>query len=216
MSARPLLLGHRGARSVRSVSENTLASFDAALAHGCDGVELDVRTTGCGRLVVCHNPKVGKIVVGRATAGQLLQLTRLEEVLERYSHQTFLDIELKVPGIESRVLGLLREYARRNNLVVSSFLPAVVMEIKARSALVPTGIICERPSQLVRWRKLPADYVIVRHPLLTRKLVESAQASKRKILAWTVNDAGVMRRLAGWGVDGIISDRTELLAQTFC
>ena len=37
----------------------------------------------------------------------------------------------------------------------------------------------------------------------------------RRVNVWTVNDPEVMRRMAGWGVDGIISDETELLVQTF-
>jgi glycerophosphoryl diester phosphodiesterase len=44
--SRPLLLGHRGARAVKSIPENTLASFDRAVADGCDGFEFDVRLTG--------------------------------------------------------------------------------------------------------------------------------------------------------------------------
>jgi len=63
MAMAPILLGHRGARAVHSVPENTIVSFDLALEHGCDGVEFDLRLTGCGRALVCHNAKVGKITV---------------------------------------------------------------------------------------------------------------------------------------------------------
>ncbi len=96
--------GPPGARSVRSVPENTIVSFDLALEHGCDGVEFDLRLTGCGRALVCHNAKVGKITVSRATRRQLLHLPRFEDVLRHYGHRIFLDIELKVKGMESKVL----------------------------------------------------------------------------------------------------------------
>ena len=125
----PILLGHRGARAVRSVPENTIVSFDLALEHGCDGVEFDLRLTSCGRALVCHNAKVGKVTVARATARQLLHLPRLEDVLRHYGHRIFLDIELKVKGLESKVLEELRERPLNGNYVVSSFLPEVVMEI---------------------------------------------------------------------------------------
>ena len=72
--ALPLLLGHRGARASAGIPENTLASFDLALQHGCDGFEFDVRLTACGTAVVCHDAKVGGITVARAQA-------RLAEVL---------------------------------------------------------------------------------------------------------------------------------------
>jgi len=210
----PILLGHRGARAVRSVPENTIVSFDLALEHGCDGVEFDLRLTSCGRALVCHNTKVGKVTVARATSRQLLHLPRLEDVLRHYGHRIFLDIELKVKGLESKVLEALRERPLNGNYVVSSFLPEVVMELRARSATVPTGIICEKASQLVRWRELPAQYVIVHHSLLTRRLVNLIHRADRKVFVWTVNDAKSMVRLANWGVDGIISDDTKLLVQT--
>jgi glycerophosphoryl diester phosphodiesterase len=46
-------------------------------------------------------------------------------------------------------------------------------------------------------------------------LVKEAHSAGRKLFTWTVNDRKEMLRLADWGVDGIISDDTELLAQTF-
>lgn len=214
MSAAPLLLGHRGARFVRSVPENTLASFDLALEHGCAGVEFDLRLTACGRALVSHDARVGRVAVARATSRQLLHLPTLEDVLRHCNEKVFLDIELKVRGLESKTLDLLRERSRRGNYVVSSFIPETVMELKARSAVVPVGIICQKPSQLVRWRKLPADYVIVQYSLLTHRLVDLIHKARRKVFAWTVNERRAMQRLALWGVDGIISDNTKLLAET--
>ena len=214
MPAAPILLGHRGARCVRSVPENTVVSFDLALEHGCDGVEFDLRLTGCGRALVCHNVKVGKITVSRATSRQLLYLPRLEDVLRHYGHRIFLDIELKVRGLESNVLSALRERPSNFNYVVSSFIPEVVMELRARSATVPTGIICQKASQLIHWRKLPVQYIIVHYSLVNRRLINLIHSAGRKVFVWTVNDAKSMVRFSNWGVDGIISDDTQLLART--
>ena len=211
----PLLLGHRGARATESGPENTLASFDLAIDHGCDGFEFDVRLTACGRSVVCHDPKVSGVTVAAATATQLAHLPVLENVLQRYARKAFLDIELKIPGLESKVLNALREYQVENGYVVSSFLPRVVAELKIRSAQVQTGIICDKPQQLKTWRDLNHEYVIPHYSLLTRKLVDEVHSAGRKLLTWTVNDRESMLRYAGWGVDGIISDETELLARTF-
>ncbi|HSS97620.1 MAG TPA: glycerophosphodiester phosphodiesterase [Terriglobales bacterium] len=210
----PILLGHRGARAVRSVPENTIVSFDLALEHGCDGVEFDLRLTSCGRALVCHNPKVGKVTVSRATARQLLHLPCLDAVLRHYGHRIFLDIEIKVKGMESNVLAALRKRPLNGNYVISSFLPEVIMELKARSASVPTGIICQKASQLMRWRELPAQYIIIHYSLLTRRLIDLIHGTGKKVFVWTVNDSKSMVRLANWGVDGIISDDTKLLAQT--
>jgi len=214
LSDLPLLLGHRGARASTSVSENTPASFDLALKHGCDGFEFDVRLTGCGRLVICHDPKVDGVTVSQARADQLRHLPLLDDVLLRYGQRAFLNIELKVPGLESKVLGMLREY-RMEEYLVSSFLPEVVKELKTRSAKIQTGIICDKPGQLAGWRETPVEYVIPHHPLVTGELVREVHSEGSKVLSWTVNDRDTMLRLADWGVDGIISDDTELLVRTF-
>jgi glycerophosphoryl diester phosphodiesterase len=101
------------------------------------------------------------------------------------------------------------------NYVVSSFLPQVVMELKIRSARVQTGIICDKPKQLAGWRKLTVEYVIPHSSLVSRKLVQDVHSAGRKLFTWTVNDRKAMLRFADWGVDGIISDETELLVRTF-
>jgi glycerophosphoryl diester phosphodiesterase len=210
----PLLLGHRGARASASVAENTFASFDLALRHGCDGFEFDVRLTGDGSAVVCHDPRVGKVTVARAKSGQLAQLPRLDELVRDYGARAFLDIELKVEDLESKILEILHRYPPEVGYVVSSFIPDVVMNLEARSAAVSVGIICETTDELARWPNLRLDFVIVHHALVEEELVQRVQSAGLKILVWTVNDPQAMLRFAGWGVDGIISDETELLVRT--
>jgi glycerophosphoryl diester phosphodiesterase len=164
--------------------------------------------------VVCHDPKVDKITVARAQARQLPQLPRLSQVLHDYGERAFLDIELKVENLESKVLAALHEYPPRKGYVVSSFLPEVVMEMEARSATASIGVICENPLQLSHWPELPVDYVIAHHSLVNEKLVLQIQGAGLKILVWTVNDPEEMQRFTRWQVDGIISDDTELLVRT--
>jgi glycerophosphoryl diester phosphodiesterase len=214
MSDIPLLLGHRGARAFTSVPENSFASFDLALQHGCDGFEFDVRLTGCGRALVCHNPKIRGVTVSRAQANQLRDLPQLEEVIERYGNSVFLDIELKVRGLEPKVLAALRNYRPQRDHVVSSFIPDVLLELKTRSAAIPLGIICEKPAQLESWLGLPVEYVIAHESLVDEQLIAEVRKAGRRLLVWTVNDRRGMIRAAKLGVEGIISDETELLVNT--
>jgi glycerophosphoryl diester phosphodiesterase len=214
MARLPLLLGHRGARASTAIPENTFASFDLALEHGCDGFEFDLRLLACGTPVVCHDPKVGKLTIARATVKQLPQLPRLEDVIRRYCERAFLNIELKVKDLESKVLTALGQSPPRNGYVVSSFIPDVVMNLEARSASVLIGIICESAAQLNCWRQLPVDYVIPHHSLVDRILVQAVHRAGLKIMVWTVNDQDAMLSFADLGVDGIISDDTELLVRT--
>ena len=59
---RPWVLGHRGAR--HAAPENTLRAFDLALREGAEGVELDVRLDGSGRVVVLHDPDLSRVSSG--------------------------------------------------------------------------------------------------------------------------------------------------------
>lgn len=215
MAPLPLMLGHRGARACSTVAENTRASFDLALKHGCDGFEFDVRLTACGRAVICHDPKVGRLTIAKTACLELRQLPVLSDILARYARRCFLDIELKVPGLESQVLLALREHPPERGHVVSSFLPEVLTAIRVRSETVPLGIIFDRAKDLDVWRELPVDFVMPEKTLITRKLVDDIHHADKHLLAWTVNDKKNMLRLANWGVDGIISDYTERLVQTF-
>jgi glycerophosphoryl diester phosphodiesterase len=209
----PLLLGHRGSRGEKSIPENTLASFDLALASGCDGFEFDVRLTGDGQAVICHDAKTGELEIARSSAQQLA-LPLLREVLARYQTNAFLDIELKVPGLEAIAADLLRKLAPARGFVVSSFLPEVVQTIHLLDAAIPLGLICETRVQLSHWLQLPVAYVIPHYTLARQDLIAEIKAVGRKILVWTVNVPADMKRFSKWGVDGIISDDPGLLART--
>src|SRR6202051_4706871 len=122
---KPILLGHRGARAVRQIPENTLASFELCLQHGCDGFEFDVRLSADGQAVICHDATVGGMVIAN-TASETLPLPTLEDVLRQFAQRAFLDIELKVAGLEPQMLAELRKYPPPKGYMVSSFLPAGV------------------------------------------------------------------------------------------
>jgi glycerophosphoryl diester phosphodiesterase len=210
---RPLLLGHRGARAVRSIPENTLESFDRALADGCDGFEFDVRLTEDEEAVVCHDAKVSGYEVSRTPAKQLSRLPRLRDVLQRY-RDSFLDIELKVKGLERITLDLFLRHKPRRGFVVSSFQPGALKSVHALDATVPLGLICEFTTQLRLWGDLPVQYVIPHHVLVDAELIRKIKGAGKKILVWTVNAPADMRRFADLGVDGVISDDTSLLCRT--
>jgi glycerophosphoryl diester phosphodiesterase len=210
---RPLLLGHRGARAVRSIPENTLESFDRALADGCDGFEFDVRLTEDEEAVVCHDAKVSGYEVSRTPAKQLSRLPRLRDVLQRY-RDSFLDIELKVKGLERITIDLFLRHKPRRGFVVSSFQPGALKSVHALDATVPLGLICEFTTQLRLWGDLPVQYVIPHHALVDAELIRKIKGAGKKILVWTVNAPADMRRFADLGVDGIISDDTSLLCRT--
>jgi glycerophosphoryl diester phosphodiesterase len=209
----PLLLGHRGARA-SSVPENTLASFDLALGHDCDGFEFDVRLAACGCAVICHDAEFQGVAVSEIYDAKSVDLPTLQDVLAGFCQRAFLDIELKVPGLASELLLALHQNPPERGYVVSSFLPEVLSDVSARNGSIPLGFICDNRKYLHLWRELPVQYVMPQQSLINRELIGDMHNSNKLVFAWTVNDQTSMQRFADWGIDGIISDKTELLVKT--
>jgi glycerophosphoryl diester phosphodiesterase len=209
----PLLLGHRGARAFRHIPENTLASFDLCLQHGCDGFEFDVRRSSDGVAVICHDATFGDVEIDK-TPSNKLSLPTLENVLEQFAGRAFFDIELKVAGLESQVLTELCRHPPQMGYVVSSFLPDVLSEIHGVDAATPVGLLCDRPHQLRGWRQMPVEWVIPHFELADRELVDQIHEAGKRVMLWTMNREEQMLRFSEWGVDAIISDETELMIRT--
>ena len=220
MPDQPLLLGHRGARLY--APENTIGAFDLALAHGVDGFEFDVRRTSDRQSIICHDPRLNRLLVRRHTFKQLqescaspeLRPPSLEDVLDRYARSAFLNIEVKVRGVEPLVVRAVKR-VRPRRYFISSFLPSVVRKLHALDASLVLGTLAQTRWQLRRWRVMPATYVVPHYRLLSLRLVEKLHAAGKTVVTWTVNDQRLMRRFAEMGVDGIISDDTKLLVAIF-
>jgi glycerophosphoryl diester phosphodiesterase len=214
MSRSPILLGHRGA--LRYAPENTLPAFDLALEHGCDGFEFDVRLTHDGVAAVCHDPAINGLSVADSDFAALLTATggtlpRMQEVWERYRDRAFINIELKVPGLEGQVAELLRRSAMPQGAFVSSFLPEVVRALDEEEIAAPLGYVCKDPAKLAWWKELGVEYVVLHFSLITPELAAELDAAGKRLVVWTINDEREMRRMAGIGVYGIISDDTQHL-----
>jgi glycerophosphoryl diester phosphodiesterase len=218
LPSRILLLGHRGAR--HDAPENTFTAFDLALRHGADGFEFDVRRTRDLHCIICHDPKFQRLVVRRQTLKQLRAACvspkqappTLEGVLERYSRSAFLNIEVKVRGVEELVMKAVKR-ARPERYFISSFLPGVIRRLHTLDRSLILGALAQTRWQLRRWRILPVEYVAPHYHLLTRRLVEKIHAADKQVITWTVNERRHMLRAADLGVDGIISDNTKLLVE---
>lgn len=160
--------------------------------------------------MICHDEIVGGLEIVQ-TSAEKLSLPNLRDVLKRYQASGFLDIELKVAGLESITLELLRAYPPTRGYVVSSFLPEVLHTIHDLDATVHLGLICKTREQLNLWPKLPIDCLIAHYKLLTRGTILAIKRAGKKVFVWTVNSRQGMAGFADWKVDGIISDHPERL-----
>jgi len=220
LPAKLLLLGHRGARLY--APENTIPAFDLSLKHGVDGFEFDVRCTRSKESIVCHDRKFNRIAVRTRTLEQIHAKCSidgkppcLEDVLELYSRKAFLNIEVKVRGMEQVVYQAVKRFPPQRGYFISSFLPSVVRKLHALDRSLVLGAISKSYWHLRRWKTLPVSYVVPHYRLLTPKLVAELHAAGKTVITWTVNDPRKMLQAAAMGVDGIISDDTKLLVETF-
>jgi glycerophosphoryl diester phosphodiesterase len=223
-------LGHRGAR--RYAPENTFEAFELALDHGCDGFEFDVRCTSDHRLVIWHDATLKRVSIARAAYPELCdrlqgrrrslgevrggqpQLACLEEVLATYAQRAYLDIEVKIAGAEPEIAQAVAANPPQRGYVVSSFLPEVVQKMRSLNPRLNLGCVVRDRRLLRHWRNQDVQVVIAHYSLMSRELVEAVHETGRKVFVWTVNRPRLMRELAEWGVDAIISDDTRLLSAT--
>lgn len=235
--APPLVLGHRGARA--RAPENTIAAFDLAMDEGADGVELDVRMTSDGALVIAHDDELHlasgrRVRVSKLSSAQLAGIPTsdhpavptLEATLDwAVSRGALLNVELKgdVPQAAwmARKAVRLLEHLETSGILVSSFNPHQVA-IVARRRIVPVGLLLHAGQSFARrlldlspltYRALGAQAVHPERTLVSTSLMKSLKRDGAIVNAWTVNDPDEAIRLANLGVDALITDYPrEILA----
>lgn len=206
------VIGHRGAAGF---PENTIASFDEALRQGVDGIELDVRQTGDGRLIVVHDSVVGDRSVQSTNYAALIALEAgkniplFEEVLEKFGKRTLLDIELKLDGYEEQAVELIKEHTEPEKTMVSAFDAKALQTVHGLLPEVQLGYIYNRTQDEEARHHAPVDVVIPQFRLASRELIAEVHDEGLEVWAWTVNDDVEISRLLRLGVDGLITDHAD-------
>ena len=224
---RPWAVGHRGVRG--SLRENTVAAFEAALAAGLDGLEVDVQRTGDGHLVLTHDFELAGLRVVdadlaalRAAAPDLPTLDQLIAVVDRYPG-TLLNLELKTLGWRDRGLpGAVAEAVRAAGLadrtIVSSFSPVAIARFRLRAPELRTGYLWVQRADVPRLLRsawpagwLHVDALHPEHPNVTAEVVGRWHRRGALVSTWTVNHPDDVARVRSAGVDGIIGDDPRTL-----
>ncbi len=214
---RPLLLGHRG--SPLEHRENTLASFQAALIAGLDGVELDVRRASDGTLVVHHDEQLfdGRHI-SRLTFPELRPhpVPTLAGVLAWAADAgAFVNVELKYESLrpDDRVAGaadLLRFHGLLRRSVVSSFNPLFLAPLPKG---VERGLLFDRatPLMLRIARRLNVAAIHPHFSLVTPELIGAAKKQGWNVNVWNVNEEALARELLSQGANGLIGNLPRVL-----
>jgi glycerophosphoryl diester phosphodiesterase len=209
-TGKPLVGGHRG--NPAEHPENTLASFGSAIELGVDLIECDVHMSSDGELVVIHDHTLDRTTSGTGlvfqhTAAELRQLDAgngerlplLHEVAELARGRVGLCIEIKqipfrYPGLEEKLVRLLRDLDMISQSAVISFHHAAVRGLKALEPSLSTGILeGARPIDPVGMtREALADIYAPHYGAMDPELVAELHAADGLIGVWTVDDeAGV-------------------------
>ncbi len=139
----------------------------------------------------------------------------LEDVLESFAGRAFLDIELKVPGLEHVTLELLNRFPCGRGCIVTSFLPEVLQRIHAIDFDVPLGLICRNRKQLAPASSLPLASIVLHASMVSRDVTGSFRDRGIPVFVWGANRAKEMQSLVAAGADGLIIDDTRLAVETF-
>lgn len=221
-----IITGHRGALGIEP--ENTLRSFRRAVADGCDELELDLRVTADGELVVLHDATVDRTTNGTGEVGSLTlaQVRALDAGLgERVPtwretvaavgvrFQAEVKAEAAVPLLAD---SLRADPSLAARTLVTSFHPEILLAARRAFPGVTTGRIFGRttPDVLALTRAAEATWALCGITGLTSAFVAELQAAGLSVTAWPVPDAATLLRAVELGVDGITTDNPHLLTRS--
>jgi len=229
---RPRRVGHKGAAHIEP--GNTLASFDAALEHGVDMIELDVlseRVDGSGQLLVAHDFE------DMRSRTPLSFDRALAHLAGQAFHDVELDVDVKLPGYELRVLEGLRAYGLVERTLVSDMFPTGLDRIRAAEPALRLGWSVPRVRRdytanlltaipalavLTGYRAtLPRraraaleqgrfDAIMAHWRVVSPTLLRAVRQGGGELYVWTVDDSHMIAKLTEMGVDGIITNDPRL------
>ncbi len=225
-------VGHKGADLI--APGNTFASFDAAVAAGVDMIEFDVLSEEHGdRLILAHD------WIDAASR----EPHTLEEALSHLAADAFagveLDVDLKLPGYELRVLDALRERDLLERALISTQYEESLARLReaeprarlgwsvpklkrdpfrSRATRVPAfvalqafrAVLPERAARAIRSRR--CDALMVHWRLVTPALVRRVRAAGGELYVWTVDDLARLRALEALGVTGVFTNDPRLFS----
>jgi len=220
-----LRIGHRGARAYEP--ENTLRSFKKALEIAVDAVELDVRKTKDNQLVVIHDADVKKTTNGKGLVSELTlkqikefstekgeKIPTLKEALDFLDKKVKILIELKEEGVEEKVLSAVRENGLQKNVIIVSFIEGALRKVRELDKEVETGLIYAKHKNPVKSAlDLKAGYLLPLYRFTHTANVQKAHENGLKVIVWTVNKPEEVVEYVKKGVDGIASDKPDILIQ---
>ena len=208
-----------------------MAAFDNGIALGADGLELDVRLSRDGRVVVHHDRTLDRTTaltgpIARFTSDELKDaaVPLLSDVLGRHRDARVI-IELKEnrPEMARAVVDVVRAADAVERVCVGSLGRRALREVRALEPAIATSAAREEVRWALyrswcRWPVTRAAYGGYQVPeiagttrVVSPRFVDDAHAAGLAVQVWTVDTEADARRLLEWGVDGLITDRPDVM-----
>ncbi|MFF1815697.1 glycerophosphodiester phosphodiesterase [Kribbella sp. NPDC058245] len=221
-----IITGHRG--SLGTEPENTLRSFRRAVADGCHEIELDLRVSADGELVIMHDAIVDRTTNGSGEVASLMlgELRTLDaglgEVIPTWAETVAaIDVrfqaEVKTPAAVPVLAESLRaDPALAARTLVTSFHPEILLAVRRAFPEATTGRIFGRPTPdvLALTREAEATWALCGITGLTSAFVAELHAAGLSVTAWPVPDSTTLDQAIALGVDGVTTDNPHLLTRS--
>ena len=221
---RPLIIAHRGDPS--RALENSLEAFRLALSVPVDMIELDIRKSRDNELYVMHDERTGRtctsdIHLDRSLSDDIAKVRlrngepvpMLNDVLALVAGKAALNLEIKSEGAGALTAARLTGSGYRGGILLSSFKEREVLDAKRVAPDMRVAGIFDvfSPADVRAYRHGGYVCISLNRKTVTKGLIDVLHEQGIKVYVWTVDEEEEMTTLAGWGVDGIYSNRPELL-----
>ncbi len=230
MIARLWKVAHRGASA--ALPENTLPAFARAIELGADVIEADVRLTKDGQALILHDATLDRTTSGSGRlraltatkaraldAGGGAQLPSLTEVLEIARGHVRVNLDIKEIEAVAPAAAAVTALDMARSVSFISFLPEVWESLEAVNPGCPVIQLVDSAAGLASMAMGDVGTqshmagVGVPAAIVTESLVERMHRHGQGVFAWTVDDDAEMRRLIGLGVNGIVTNRIDVLVE---
>lgn len=238
---RPTIFAHRG--SSAHAPENTLAAFELAIEHWADGIELDVKLSADGHVMVMHDYTVDRTTDGTGwvntlTLNELKQLDAgskhppqykrqsvptLEEVFEAVGGKIFINVELTnytspSDDLPDRAVALVEKFGLKDKVMFSSFNIMALMRARHLLPTIPLGYLTHAGEALLvlHSKMIRFGPLVALNPAsfdVTPELLHNAHQARTRVYTYTVDQPDEMKQLFSLGVDGIFTNDPLLARQ---
>lgn len=215
-----LIIGHRGAAGL--APENTLESLTAGMDAGADILEFDIRSTADHTLILAHDARLHGLTIRKHSLAELQaagMVTLFTDVLDTFFGKVILNIELKHEDSAVAAYSALRTYVAKDNdwdtVIFSSFKPKALRLLRERSKKVNLALLqhANQFSFALYHRELNLTAVGFHRLFANALAIATAKELGLFTYAYTVNRTATAARLSRRGIDGIVTDYPNIIAE---